>query len=90
MFELPIEIKGLLTFLITQGLKAFFNLIGQDFDKAGAALVALVVGSVVFFIEGLLALVPPESLPLVEAIIGLLVALLSAFGIHYTYAKVRG
>lgn len=88
MIDLPVEIKGLITFLVTQGLKALANLFGFDFEGWASALVAIVAGAVIFFIEGVLGLVPVEQQPLVSAIIALVVSLLSAFGIHYTYRNV--
>lgn len=88
MIDLPVEIKGLITFLVTQGLKALANLFGFDFEGWVSALVAIVAGAIIFFIEGVLGLVPVEQQPLVSAIIALVVSLLSAFGIHYTYRNV--
>ena len=90
LIELPIEIKGLLSYLITQGLKALWNLFGKDFGGGAAAFAAVLVGAVLFFLEGLLGLVPDAQVELVNAILGLLVLVLSSFGIHYTYRNLRG
>lgn len=88
--ELPIEIKGLLSYLITQGLKALWNLFGKDFSGGAAAFAAVLVGAVLFFLEGLLGLIPDAQVELVNAVLGLIVLVLSSFGIHYTYRNLRG
>ena len=85
MLSLPIEIKALLTYLITQGLKALLALFGKDLAGGMAAVVVVIVGSIVFFIDGILALTPPEYIDSVTAFLALFVSLLSAFGIHKTY-----
>ena len=88
MIGLPIEIKGLLTFLITQGFKAFLGLFGKDMSGKVAAIAAVIVGAAIFFIDGMLAQVPVEYVDSVSAGLALVVSLLSAFGIHYTYQNV--
>ena len=88
MIGLPIEIKGLLTFLITQGAKALVGLFGKDFSGTAAAITAVVIGSILFFVDGLLALVPVEYQDSVGAVLALIVSLLSAFGVHYTYKNI--
>ena len=88
MIGLPIEIKGLLTFLITQGAKALVGLFGKDFSGVAAAITAVVIGSILFFVDGLLALVPVEYQDSVGAVLALIVSLLSAFGVHYTYKNI--
>ena len=85
MLSLPIEIKALLTYLITQGIKALLALFGKDIEGVAAAIAAVAVGSIVFFIDGMLALVPVEYIDSVSAFLALIVSLLSAFGIHYSY-----
>jgi len=88
MIGLPIEIKAFLTFAITQGIKAVLALFGKDMSGMTSAVAAVVVGSILFFIEGVLALVPAEYADSVSAFLALVVALLSAFGIHYVYKNV--
>ena len=85
MLSLPIEIKALLTYLITQGIKALLALFGKDIEGVAAAIAAVAVGAIVFFIDGMLALVPVEYIDSVSAFLALIVSLLSAFGIHYSY-----
>jgi hypothetical protein len=88
MITIPVEIKALLTFLITQGLKAVANLFGGDFSKWGSVAVASVVGAILFFFEGILALVPPEKQELVTGVLGFIALLLGSFGTHYTYKNI--
>ena len=88
MNGLPIEIKALLTYLITQGAKALLVLFGKDFSGFASAITAVVIGSVLFFADGILALIPVEYQDTVGAALALIVSLLSAFGIHYTYKNV--
>ena len=88
MLEIPVELKailvGFLTMILTQGLKAFANLLGKDFSGWAAAFVAVVVAAIVFFIDGLVGMVPPEYHDVVAGVFALIVTALSAFGIHYT------
>ncbi len=88
MIGLPIEIKALLTYLITQGVKSLLAMFGKDMAGMTAAISAVVIGSILFFIEGMLALVPAEYADSVSAFLALVVSLLSAFGIHYTYKNI--
>ena len=88
MLSLPIEIKALLTYLITQGIKALLALFGKDMAGVAAAVAAVAVGAIVFFIDGMLALVPVEYVDSVGAFLALVVSLLSAFGIHYSYKNI--
>ena len=90
MFELPIEVKMLLTFLITQGLKALLGLFGPDLAGKWAAVVAALVAAVLFFAEGLLAVIDPATRDIIVKVLTLLVGILGAFGIHKTYAAIRG
>ena len=88
MLSLPIEIKALLTYLITQGIKALLALFGKDMAGVAAAIAAVAVGAIIFFIDGVLALVPVEYVDSVGAFLALVVSLLSAFGIHYSYKNI--
>jgi len=88
MLSLPIEIKALLTYLITQGIKALLALFGKDMAGVAAAVAAVAVGAIIFFIDGVLALVPVEYVDSVGAFLALVVSLLSAFGIHYSYKNI--
>jgi hypothetical protein len=88
MFGLPPELRiplvSLLTLLVTAGLKSVANLLGGDFGGKLAAIVAVVVGAVMFLIDGFIAMVPVEYQDAVSAAAGFIVALLGAFGLHYT------
>ena len=88
MFALPIELKialgGFLTMLITAGLKSAANLVGKDFSGGWSALVAAIVASILFSVDALVALTPVEYQEVVAGIFGLIITVLSAFGLHYT------
>jgi len=88
LIALPIEIKALLSYLITQGLKALWALFGKDFGGGAAAFGAVVVGAVLFFLEGILGMIPEDYIDVVNGALGLIVLILSSFGIHYTYKNV--
>ncbi len=92
MLVIPVELKvilaGFLTMLLTQGLKALANLLGKDFSGWLAAAVAVVVGAIVFFLDGLVGMTPPEYHDVVGGIFALIITVLSAFGIHYTRKNV--
>jgi hypothetical protein len=88
MFQIPIELKialgGVLTMLITAGLKSFAKLLGKDFSGGWSALVAVIVASILFSVDALVALTPVEYQEVVAGIFGLIITVLSAFGLHYT------
>jgi len=87
MIALPNELKILITFLITQGIKAVFGLFSKDLSGVGAAITAILVGAVIVFIEGVLNLFP-ESQEIVSAVLGFLAVVLGSFGTHYTYRNI--
>lgn len=88
MFGLPPELRipliSLVTMLVTAGLKSIANLLGGDFGGKLAALVAVVVGSIMFLIDGFIAMVPVEYQDAVSASFAFIIAILGAFGLHYT------
>ena len=85
MFEFPIEIVALLTFLLTQGIKALLGLFDKDMSGMTAAIVAVAVGSLLFFMAGVIGIFPVEIQESIVAGLGLIGVILSGFGIHYTY-----
>ena len=85
---LPLELKAALTYFTTQGIKAVLGLFGKDMAGMTAAITAVIVGTLLFFIEGAIALVPVEYADTVGAFLALLVSLLSAFGLHYSVKSV--
>jgi len=90
MFQLPIEVKALLAFLVTQGIKSLLAFFGKDLAGTWAAIVAALVAAVLVFAEGLLAIASPEVQDIVVKVLTLLAGILGAFGIHKTYAAIRG
>ena len=81
--ELRVVLVGFVTYLLTQGLKALAGLLGKDFSGWAAAVVAIVVGSIMFFLDGIVASIPVEYHDVVAGAFGLIIAVLSAFGVHY-------
>jgi len=90
MFQLPIEVKALLAFLVTQGIKSLLAFFGKDLAGTWAAIVAALVAAVLVFAEGLLALASPEVQDIIVKVLTLIAGILGAFGIHKTYAAIRG
>ena len=83
----PVELRVALTFFITQGFKSFLNLFNMDVEGKGSAFVAVCVGSVMFFLDGLVAAIPEQYRDFAEAVMGFLVATLGTFGLHRTYKE---
>ena len=84
MIALPDTLKVFLTFIVTQGVKSLANLCNRDIKGWGSVATVVVVGSVIFFVEGMLAIVPPESQKLIGGIVAFLAVLVSSFGVHRT------
>lgn len=88
MFALPIELKialgSLLTLLLTAGMKSIAKLLGKDIAGGWAAIVATLVATILFFIDGIVALIPVEYQEVAAGLFGLIITVLSAFGLHYT------
>ena len=74
----------LVGFLVTQGLKSLSNLLGFDLSGYAAALVAAVVTLLVGVFNGLIPLIPANIAPLIEPAAALIIAILGAFGVHYS------
>ena len=89
MFALPPEVKALLAYLITQGLKAFLALFGKDISGVFAAIVAAFVAAFLLFAEGVIGALPPDVQNIVVVALNALVAILGAFGVHYTYQGLK-
>lgn len=89
MFELPVEIVGLISvaiaFLVAQGVKGAFALFGWDIGGYAAAFTALVVGLLVLFIEGFVGMFPANIQEIVVVVLQALGMILGMFGIHKTY-----
>ena len=94
MFELPIEIVGLISvavaFLVAQGVKGVFALFGKDIGGYAAAFTALVVGLLVLFIEGFVGMFPANIQDIVVVVFQALGMILGMFGIHKTYRGLAG
>lgn len=77
----------LVTFLVVQGLKSVSQLLGQDLSGIAAAVVAVVVGALMFLLNSLFALVPGPWQPVAQATVLIVVIGLGAFGAHYVYKR---
>lgn len=93
MTELPAEVYvilqflvvGIVTFLVTQGLKALAKLFGKDFSGWASTIIAIFVATIMFFLQQIVGLLPPNVAQIVFTIVGLIGMVLSAMGIHYSY-----
>jgi magnesium-transporting ATPase (P-type) len=93
MTELPAEVfvilqflvVGIVTFLVTQGLKALAKLFSKDFSRWASMIVAIFVATIMFFLQQIVGLLPPNVAQIVFTIVGLIGMVLSAMGIHYSY-----
>ena len=88
MFTLPEEIKVLVAFVVMQGVKAVVKLFGKDLGGKGAAAVAVLVGAIVVFAEGLLGLVSAEKQEAVQQGLSFVAVILAMFGTHYTVKSI--
>ncbi len=85
MFEFPIEIVALLTFLMTQGVKGLLDLFDKDMTGFTSALVAVAVASLLSFFVGVIGIFPIEAQEGIIAAVQLIGVILGGFGIHKTY-----
>ena len=94
MFELPVEVIGLLTivvaFLVAQGVKGVLALFGVDLSGKAAAFTAVAVAALVYFIQGFIGLFPPESQQMIAQALQALALILGMFGTHKTYKGLSG
>jgi hypothetical protein len=79
-------VAGLIATLVTEGLKSLGALFGIDLSGKAAAVTAAIVTAVLFFIDSLLAQIPPEF----EAVANAIFALLIAVGIHRQFVRFGG
>jgi hypothetical protein len=86
LVKMPEDLKAILAgfigMLVTEGLKALGDLLHIDLSGNAAAVTAAIVTAIVFFADVLLAKIPPEFEGVTNSILLLLVAILSAYGIH--------
>jgi len=79
------------TYLVTAGIKSLSGLAGKDLSGNAAAVTAsLVALAMAIFNSLIVPQVPPEYLPLIEQVAGLIVGLLGAMGLHRTVKGVSG
>ena len=78
---------ALVTYAVTQGIKALSPLVKVDLSGAVVPLIAVGTALVTAFSPGLLALIPAEYQPLVATIVIALAGSIGAAGVHSTVAK---
>jgi len=85
---LPTELQALIAagigYLITQGLKSLSVLLKADLSGWASAITGALVTAVVYFFNALLSAIPVPAQQPVSIALLLIVAILSAFGIHRT------
>ena len=91
--ELPEVFINLLTvliaFIVTQGIKGLLEVAKIDLSGYSAAITALLVGTIIFFLEGVLGIFPPETQESVLMIMQAIASILGAFGVHKTYRGLK-
>lgn len=90
---LPTELQALIAagigYLVTQGLKSLSTLLKADLSGWGSAITGALVTAVVYFFNALLSAIPVPAQQPVSIALLLIVAILSAFGIHRTVKGFR-
>lgn len=81
-------IIGVVTAVVTFGLKAMLKEWGVDLTGKATQITAAIVIAIFEFLNGFLASVPPAWFPVVVSGLGFLTALLTAFGVA-SYLKGR-
>jgi hypothetical protein len=71
------------------GLKNLGEWFGRDLSGAGTVLALAVTGSVLYFINAILAALPADIQPIVATALGLVVMLLTAMGFKRVEVKAR-
>ena len=91
LIQVPVELQALLvvalTYLVTEGLKIVSGWFHGDLSGAASVIAAGLVAAVLGFANALLALIPPEFEPIANAVMQLLIVLLSAMGVHRTLRR---
>lgn len=86
--SLPALLQALLAagiaWLVTQGLKSLSRVISFDLSGAGTAITGALVTAAIVFFNAMLAAVPAGAREPVASVLGLIVSILSAYGIAGT------
>ena len=80
--ELQALLLGLVTLLVTDGLKSLGELFKIDISGAASAVIAAIVAVVLSVVNGLFGLIPPEYHEIARVAMQLLVTVLGAFGAY--------
>lgn len=78
---ISVLLVGLVTWVVTEGLKSLSKVFGVDISGKASAVTATVVLTLVELINQLLATIPESAIPSVTAGLGFVFTLLSAFGL---------
>lgn len=84
--EIKLALSALIGFVVTEGIKVVFK---KELPEVAKVVSAAAFTGLVMFADGLLALVPTEYQAIVSGVLGLIVALLGAFGLHRVYKNVQ-
>ena len=74
-------------FLVVNGLKALSELVGKDLSGWTTIVVGIIVATIIFFLNQVLALAPVEAQPIIAAIFNVIVLLLGSMGIKRVETK---
>lgn len=77
-------IAAAIAWVVTQGLKSLSKVLKYDLSGAGTAITGALVTATILFFNALLAAIPPAAREPVAAGLGLIVSILSAYGISGT------
>lgn len=88
--ELKLILLPIIATLVTEGLKALGALFGVDLSGRAAAVTAAIAGALFFFADALLANIPAGAEPVANALLGLLVVILTSYGIHRQLVRFGG
>lgn len=83
---LQLLLSGLVTALVTEGLKALSTVIGRDLTGKATVVASIIVGVVIFTFETIVAALPKEWQNVVQQFIQLILAILTAGGM-WRFAK---
>lgn len=80
----------LVTFLVTEGVKALAAQTGKDISGSASAIIASLAGLIVFIVDPLLAQIPAGYAPIIVQVLDLVLVIFSAFGLHRTAVRFGG
>lgn len=82
-------IAAFIGWIVTQGLKSLSKVVKYDLSGYGTAITGALVTAAIVFFNALLAAVPAEARESVAALFGLVISILSAYGIAGTIKSLQ-